>query len=196
MHRLVIAAAALSPLLADSLSQQDRDQLIGHLERTRKIYMDTIAGVTPQQWTYKASPEQWSIADCAEHLVLTERALFEMVRDKMMKAPAPAEPAAQRVTDATVLQFVTDRSQKAKAPEMLHPKSKYASRDEVAAAFEDVRKTSIEYVRTTNDDLRSRWNKTARGAMDAYQYLLMMAGHVERHSMQMQEVKASPGFPK
>jgi hypothetical protein len=183
-------------LLAEGLTPQDRDVLVGQLERTRKVYMKAIAGVTPEQWTFKASPDQWSIADCAEHLVLTEYALMEMVRDKMMKSPAPSDASGERVTDESVLKFITDRSQKAKAPEMLHPKSKYGSREEVAAVFEKARNASIEYVRTTGDDLRSRWNKTARGRMDAYQYLLMMAAHVERHAMQMQEVKSSPGYPR
>jgi hypothetical protein len=194
MKWLLLLAAA--PLLAEALTPQDREVLIGHLERTRKIYRDAIADLTPEQWSFKPSPAQWSIADCAEHLVLTEYALMEMVRDKMMKGPAPGDASGERVTDESVLRFVTDRSQKGKVPEMLHPKSKYGSMAEVVAAFEQAREISLEYVRTTSDDLRGRWNKTARGRMDAYQYLLMMAAHVERHSMQMQEVKSSPGYPK
>jgi hypothetical protein len=32
--------------------------------------------------------------------------------------------------------------------------------------------------------------------MTAYQLLLMLSGHTERHTEQLLEVKASPGYPK
>jgi hypothetical protein len=32
--------------------------------------------------------------------------------------------------------------------------------------------------------------------MDAYQFLLLMAGHAERHTLQIEEVKAHQNFPK
>ena len=196
MRRLLPAFLFLAPLLAEPLSQQDKDQLIQHLERTRKIFHDAIAGVNSQQWTFKASPERWSIAECAEHLAVTEDLLRDLATVKMMQSPAPSEPPAKRVSDAEVLKFVTDRSQKGKAPEVLQPKSRYPSKAEVSAAFDKTRDVSINYVKTTQDDLRSRFNPGPRGATDAYQYLLLMAGHTERHSMQIEEVKASPGYPK
>jgi hypothetical protein len=32
--------------------------------------------------------------------------------------------------------------------------------------------------------------------IDAYEYLLMIAAHSSRHTAQLLEVKADPGFPK
>ena len=32
--------------------------------------------------------------------------------------------------------------------------------------------------------------------LDAYDWLLFLSGHTERHTLQIQEVKADPGFPK
>ena len=32
--------------------------------------------------------------------------------------------------------------------------------------------------------------------MDTYQWMLLVAGHSKRHTLQIEEVKASPGFPK
>jgi hypothetical protein len=188
--------ALICPLLADPLSQQDRERVLQHLERTRKIYLDAIAGVTPAQWTFKPAPDRWSIAECAEHIVTTEEMLMGMVQ-KMTQSPAPAAAPEKRATDDGVLAFFTDRSQKFKAPEVLQPKAKYPSPGEVRSAFEKVRAATIEYARSTQDDLRGRFGSPSpRGAMDAYQYLLMIAGHAERHSMQMDEVKQSPGYPK
>jgi hypothetical protein len=32
--------------------------------------------------------------------------------------------------------------------------------------------------------------------VDAYQFMLFLAGHSKRHLLQIKEVKADPGFPK
>jgi hypothetical protein len=32
--------------------------------------------------------------------------------------------------------------------------------------------------------------------MDAFEWVLLVSAHAERHTRQLQEVKADPGFPK
>ena len=34
------------------------------------------------------------------------------------------------------------------------------------------------------------------GVMDGYQWLLLIAAHCERHTAQILEIKAMPGYPK
>jgi hypothetical protein len=188
--------ALLCPLMAETITGAERDKLVAHLERTRAIFLKSIDGVGPAQWTFKASPDRWSIAECAEHIVATEGALMGLVQN-LMKSPPPAAPPARRATDDGLMKFIVDRSQKAKAPEMLQPKSKYPSPAEVKADFEKARAASVAYVKSTKDDLRSRFGGNfPAGSLDGYQYLLMMAGHSERHSMQIEEVKTSAGYPK
>jgi hypothetical protein len=36
----------------------------------------------------------------------------------------------------------------------------------------------------------------AAGLLDGYQWILLMAGHTERHVLQIEEVKRQPGFPR
>lgn len=193
---LFVLASMSIPLGAETITSQDRDKLTAHLERTRGIFLKSIDGVSPAQWTFKAAPDRWSIAECAEHIVATEGALMGLVQ-KLLAGPAPATPPEKRATDDGLMTFIVDRSQKGKAPEMLQPKSKYASPAEVRADFEKARAASIAYVKSTQDDLRSRFGGPfPAGTLDAYQYLLLMAGHSERHSMQIAEVKSSAGYPK
>ena len=53
------------------------------------------------------------------------------------------------------------------------------------------------YKRQTQDPLREHFFKhPVLGDLDAYQWILLISAHTERHVNQILEVKASPGFPK
>lgn len=55
----------------------------------------------------------------------------------------------------------------------------------------------MDYIRTTNDDLRDRFfDHPVLGPMEGYQWLLLIATHSARHTAQIEEVKADPNFPK
>ena len=51
----------------------------------------------------------------------------------------------------------------------------------------------LQYVKTTNDDLRSK--RVERQSCDAYQWLLLISTHEQRHILQIREIKADPKFP-
>jgi hypothetical protein len=51
-------------------------------------------------------------------------------------------------------------------------------------------------VKSTQDDLRAHGFQSPGGYRDGYQMLLTLAGHAERHSQQIAEVKADPKYPK
>ncbi|MGA8540262.1 MAG: DinB family protein, partial [Terriglobales bacterium] len=99
--------------------------------------------------------------------------------------------------DEIILTRVPDRSHKAQAPEFLKPTNRWATREELTMAFEDSRKATMDYVRTTNDDLRDHFAPhPVFGTLDAYQWILLISAHSERHTKQIEEVKADPNFPK
>jgi hypothetical protein len=186
-QKFVIKEVAAVPL-----TPAERDFLISHLEKSRKEFLDSIRGVTKEQWSFKAAPDRWSIGECAEHLVTTEDALFGLVSKQIMKAPTREGARKGQADDEKVIARTVDRSQKAKAPEMLVPSGKYNTPEDVEKAFNPRRDNSIQYVKTTTEDLRGR----SSGPMDAYQYLVMMSAHTLRHTAQLNEVKTDPKFPK
>jgi hypothetical protein len=51
-------------------------------------------------------------------------------------------------------------------------------------------------VQGTDEDLRMHVGKMPFGKIDAYQMVLMIAAHTNRHTQQLNEVKADPNFPK
>lgn len=92
---------------------------------------------------------------------------------------------------------VLDRSKKATAPEPIAPTGgKYATPAEAAREFTARRDKTIAYAKTTQDDLRFHSAPGPLGPMDAYQFLLLLASHAGRHTLQIKEVEANPAYPK
>ena len=192
----VLAIAAIVPLNAAPMSQADRDALIKDLERSRTLFLDAIADVkTEAQWNYKPAPDRWSVAECAAHIIAAE----QYFRDNVAAAlKTPALPAAQQSTagDAVIAKMVRDRTQKFQAPAQLEPAGKVVPRAQAIKDFEATRARTLQYVRTTQDPLREHGAGAPPQVTTAYQLVLMLSGHTERHTAQLLEVKASPGYPK
>jgi hypothetical protein len=51
-------------------------------------------------------------------------------------------------------------------------------------------------VNSTQDDLRNHVLELPPGTRDAYQVVLMIGAHSNRHTQQIEEVKSNPDFPK
>jgi hypothetical protein len=186
------------PLLAAELSQADRDAAVKSLNETRQKFLESVAGLSEAQWTFKSAPDRWSIAVVAEHLAVTETALPSMVSEQILKTPAGATPASEKVPDARIFEVITDRSGKAQAPEMIRPTGRWSTPEEILKAFNEGRDKNLEYIRTTSDDLRAHAvpHPAVKAPVDAYQWFLLLSAHCTRHTAQIEEVKADPGFPK
>jgi hypothetical protein len=193
---LTLATASLLP--AQTLAQHEREFAMSHLHATRKMFLDSIAGLTPEQWTFKAAPDRWSIAECAEHIATSEDFMFGLVTSQLMKSPAdPAKKAEVKGKDEVIVKQVPERTQKFKAPDVIAPKNRWSTPDAIVAHFKEGRDRSIAYVDTTQDDLRDHFAPhPALGVLDGYQWILLMSAHSERHTEQINEVKADPKYPK
>ncbi len=189
---------AQTPDAGKALSQHDRDFAIDQLQASRKDFLNAVTGLTPEQLNFKAAPDRWSIAECAEHITISEDFIGGRIKDQIMKGPAtPEKRAALKVTDEQIVKGVPDRSQKFKAPEPIVPTKRWPDLDTTVAHFKESRDANIAYVGTTQDDLRNHLAPhPALGMLDGYQWILLMSGHTQRHVAQIQEVKADPKYPK
>jgi len=194
---LTVLAFSLSfvPVYAQPLTQQERDSLLTHLQQTRPAFLDSIADLSDAQWTFRAGPDRWSIAEVAEHIAISETTILQLVTDKMLKAPAiPRNP--DTVPDEKLLAWLLDRTSKFQAPEMLKPTNRWATREALTKDFLAAREKTTTYVRTTTDDLHGHGGPHPVFKMlDGYQWLLLLSGHSARHTAQIAEVKASAGYP-
>jgi hypothetical protein len=135
------------------------------------------------------------VGECVAHIIAAEQYFRDNIAATLK---SPALPAVQQSTagDAVISKMIRDRSQKFQAPAAIEPAGKVVPKAQAIKDFEAARARSLQYVRTTQDPLREHGSGTPPQITTAYQLVLMMSGHTERHTAQLLEVKASPGYPK
>jgi acyl-CoA synthetase (AMP-forming)/AMP-acid ligase II len=196
MRLLAVLAAGACLLSAEPLTQAERDAAVAQLQRTAKLFKSSVKGLTPEQWKFKQAADRWSAAEVAEHITLSEDTIFG-ASQSALKTPAKPHAADAAQKDAMILKAVPERSQKVQAPEVLKPTNKWPDPKAMLKEFDTRRKKTINYVKTTQDDLRAHFiPHPILGPMDGYQWLLMLSAHSERHTNQILEVKADSKFPK
>jgi hypothetical protein len=196
---LAVSVLVSTPLFgAEPLTRGERDRVMSHMHGTRKMFLDAVAGLTPEQWNFKAAPEKWSIAECAEHIAASETFIFGLVEKLAASPGAPAEQLEKtKGKDEAVIKLVPDRTSKFQAPEPIRPRKLAANPQEYIEKFKAARDQNIAFLEKTDAVLRDKIAPhPAMGPLDAYQWVLLMSAHTERHTLQILEVKAANGYPK
>jgi hypothetical protein len=198
---LTLTLASIAQITAaptsTTLTPTERESALKSLQATHDAFLKSIAGLSEKQWRFKPAPDRWSVAEVSEHIAISESTIFGLEQKIMMTPSNPDKRGEVAGKDEIIIQRVPDRSHKAQAPEMLKPTNRWATEADLTKAFEDSRKATMDYVRTTNDDLREHFGPhPVLGSLDAYQWILLISAHSERHTKQIEEVKADPNFPK
>ena len=195
---LLAGVFAISSALAFSqaLTQADREKGEQYLQQTRDGVVAAVKGLSEAQLKFKPAPDRWSVAETLEHIAVAEDFLFQNITNNIMKAPAGAPDRDTAKIDAFVLAAVPDRSHKAQAPEPLRPTGRWTPAETLDHFLESRAKT-IAFLEST-PDLRAHVvnGPPMNQPMDAYDWLLFISAHSERHTKQILEVKADPNFPK
>jgi hypothetical protein len=98
--------------------------------------------------------------------------------------------------DALVMAQIPDRSHKGQAPDPLKPTNRFGSPEASLKHFAESRAITEDFLKNT-PDLREHAAMSPLGKnLDAYEFVLFIAAHSERHTKQILEVKADPKFPK
>jgi hypothetical protein len=180
-----------SSAAAASLTRLERQRLVAHLEMTESWLVDEVSGLSPAQLQFRRAPGVWTIMEVVEHLVVAEPIYWQDLQ-KAMKTPPSSQKRSG--TDADTLWYGIDRTQRQKAVAAEEPKGQLRDLRAGLDAFRKLHAQMLQYARTTDDDLRS--HVVEREGSDAYQWLLLISTHEQRHILQVREIKADPNFPK
>ena len=178
------------------LTKKERDDAVGYFKETQKGLNDQIKGMTDNQLKWRPADSIWSITDCIEHLALSEKNLFDWAMGTLKVEADPAKRSELKKTDEDVKKIMIDRSVKVKTREGFIPTGQFGDAKQTMKVFDERREALIKYVKETKDDLRNHFAETRFGLLDTYQLLLFLSGHTRRHTLQIEELKANPGFPK
>jgi len=192
---VLLALAGAAAGRGQELSEAEKERAMKYLETTKKGVLEATKGLSEVQWNFKAAPERWSIAQVMEHIAAAEDFLRGMDSDQVMKAPAGEAGRDVKALDEAVLAKVPDRSNKIQAPEPLQPSNRFGSPAGSVKHFMESRAATEDFLKNTAG-LRDHVADSPMGKLDAYEFVLLIAAHSERHTKQILEVKADPAFPK
>lgn len=186
-------------IVTHEVSATERARL--YIEEACTGVIGATKGLSPAQWNFKPAPDRWSIAGILEHMVIIQERVLGPVREQLADAPAAAGQDGDEV-DSIVQYRFPDRTVRFHAPDPVHPRGGFSPAALIDRLLENSSRL-VQYVETA-PDLREhaidspplkavtngRYEK-----MDGYQWVLAAAAHTVRHTKQILEVKAAPGFP-
>jgi len=177
--------------------QVGTDSLLQYFNETTAELEKQVAGLSEAQLQFKPAPDKWSISQCMEHIIRSERMIFDMAKKGLDQDPQPERRKEIKLTDDNLKNALTDRSHKYQAPKELQPEGIYKDVKTALADFTAARQPVLDYIKKADaEDLRNHVSDSPTGPIDGYQALMFIAAHCARHTKQIAEIKADPNFPK
>jgi hypothetical protein len=178
-------------------TEDDRKYLLENLIRTRESILKETEGLSKEQWTFKESPDRWSINQVVEHIATWEmlldheisRALGDGLKPELYKTAKP---------DSVILGFIME--------EKPHVSTAYTKPFTYTVPmglnelknnvtwFLKLRNESLEYLKKTKEDLRSYNLKP--GSPNIHQRYITIFSHSDRHLLQISKIKQHPNYPE
>ena len=184
---LVSASSMAGPMTAG-----DRQRLVSHLEMTEAWLESEVNGLSDAQLKFKMTPESWSVEEVVMHLAIAEPQYWDQFKESLAK---PVKPDFKpQATDAQMLWYGIDRTQRTTTGEARVPRDQFPDLNSSQASFKKLRAEMMKVAKESQEDLRGRQFLTA--SQDLYQWFLMISSHSQRHILQIREVKAHKNFPK
>jgi methylmalonyl-CoA/ethylmalonyl-CoA epimerase len=175
-------------------------ELLLEVGEARRRVTQAATGLSARQGVWKPAPEEWSVAECLEHLVLAEQAgvagLWKAIDGIRQGQPVWS---GDHVNRGVPVEELVSRSLPAnpQAPPIATPRLGGPVRYWIET-FE-ASQTALESLARELGGLDPGeviWPHPAAGPLDTYQRLGFLSLHMELHRAQIEAVKAAPGFPR
>lgn len=161
----------------------DLDQLLASLNAGRGELLAAVEGLTDEQGAIKPAGG-WSALENVEHVATVEMLLLRRLSSQSVAVPQELS----RDREAALYSRLATRNHKVDAPDLAHPKGRYATLGEAVVAFLDARERTVKWLEKCDFDLRRRSvEHPVVGQASAYEFVLIMAAHPARHARQIQE---------
>lgn len=177
------------------LNEEERAYFANYAEESAQFLTDMLADVDQEHWHYRSAPERWTIAECAEHILIAEQNILRQVKQTIAEQTPQPSFASAIPTDDMVLTLVCDRiNKRVKTIEVFEPQNKWATKTEFLTAFSKHRAEAASFMASAQAPMRQLSAKSPFGPIDLYQYMLVSLAHGARHTLQIEDIKAQLGL--
>lgn len=178
------------------ITEKERKDALELLKSTQAQLEKSVQGLSDAQLNFKANDSSWSVDGCVKHIAISEKMLWGAVEEALKKPADASKRANIKVTDEQLVGFMENRTTKLKTMDPMKPENtSFKSTTEALASIKESRKKIIDFVSSTQEDLRNHVVDLPFGSYDVYQMVLLIGSHSNRHTQQLEEVKAAAGFP-
>ena len=182
MLLLTIAITTSMSSYSQTMSEDERLFVVNYLERTQSDLLQLLDSIDEQTWSHLPADGGWSIAQIVEHIIVAEEAVFQSTAQALEQT---SEFMDLKANDAWLLSKINDRGRRVNTP--LSPSTETPSKEQLIKRFQDLRKQTLTYALTTNDQVRAHYGRSPYGPADVYQMLIVIGGHNMRHNAQIVE---------
>jgi len=172
--------------------------LIQDVSTSRSQALTTVARLSTQQGDFKPSPEEWSIREVVEHLVLAEVSGVAKIWEAIESTRAGGGWNEENPNRGLTIEQIVARTwqPKIKAPPIATPHMGGPLAYWMAAFRNSQTVLQALGVELARMDLESViFPHFLCGPLDARQRLEFLRFHIDRHIGQILRIRQSPGFP-
>jgi hypothetical protein len=165
------------PDYKSQITEGEREFAINHLSRTGSRFIEVVRSVPQDLWNHRPGKGQWTVAECAEHIQLTEAYFFMPTLDTILaEAPDASRQEQASGKDEFCIRFMENRSEKISGQPWEEAADKQIDRDALLSSFMEHRQRNIDWLRNTDAPLRLHYTFfPVVETLDAYQFILMMS---------------------
>jgi len=173
------------------MEAQERSAVLERLKQNREKVLEAVSGLSHDELVFRPAEDQWSVADCLEHINLVETRIYMGIQHALSQPPEPEKRAEVADKLSKLERAVPDRNFKVAGPAAVMPRREWAAFSELVEQFHGVRGRTLQFAEETVSPLHDHFfPHFIFKDLDCYQWLMMMCLHAERHIGQMGEVKS------
>ena len=166
-------------------------------EQAQERFIAAVSNLTEAQANFRPDENQWTIAEIVEHISIVNDGFLRLTHKLLKEAESAPKPTKTDLNlGHTSLDENGQQREPFQAPERVRPKGGVSVEDSLAkmrvalAGFAEIQ-PRLEAV-----DLSDHmFPHPALGPFNAYQWMVLLGEHEDRHRAQIERVKAASEFP-
>jgi uncharacterized damage-inducible protein DinB len=166
-------------------------------EQAQERFVAVVSNLTEAQANFRPDENQWTIAEIVEHVSIVNDGLLRLTHKLLKEADsAPRPPKADLNLGHTTLDENGQQQGQFQAPDRVRPQGGARIEDSLAKMRASLAGLAEIQSRLEAVDLSEQMvPHPFLGPINAYQWMVLLGEHLDRHRGQIERVKAASGFP-
>lgn len=177
---------------------QKLDDIYAMIERQHAGFVAALSGLNDAQTQFRPAQDDWSIAEIAEHIGITTDGFLRITYKLLKQAEAASAPPLAGLSLNHVLLDNAGRQNPLRfpAPERVRPQGGQAVAESLVKITRSLADFQVARPRLAATDCsQPKFPHPAVGELNAYQWMIVLGEHLDRHRGQIERRKAEPGYP-